>query len=455
MLALSKTNLRITGIALVLLGATHGISVVSATCVATGLILALWSLRAQMPLSVGTEHRWAAVVSAALMAGVVGRPIATLPASMLEARPIILVVAGVMCLVAFLAGDRPNGRRIVSVLAISMTVSILLVLMTHEWLSPLGSDVYHAHRSAGDALQSGQNPYTDAVTFPDGNPFAPSDRVIEGYPYPPVALSAYGLAGAFTDPRLISALCWLAFLGWLAFGAWRTASDDDPKIKLGVLLLMALAPLGSEVWYMAWTEPLTLFLFLAAVLSWKRSHLWSGLLLGLALASKQYLILLLPLVLLNRDQGWRRRSTAAMVTAGLTLVAGLVPNPSVFIQAIIGNLTAIGFRPDTQSLPGLADSFGFGFLLPNWLWILVSLASVTLLARSAVSRSGFMLRSGLGLGIAFFIGLAFPNYWFLVAGLLAIGTTLEPADEIEMMPDREREEPTDQGSRQETRIAGV
>ena len=141
------------------------------------------------------------------------------------------------------------------------------------------------------------------------------------------------------------------------------------------------------------------------------------------------------------------------MTAAVTLIVGFVPNPSAFIQATIGNLTGIGFRPDTQSLPGLANEFGFTFLLPNWLWISLSVAVVAMLARSSRTRSGFMLRAGLGMGIAFLIGLAFPNYWFLVAGLLAIGTALEPSDQIDL--DRDPEAWAGQEARQETRIAGV
>ena len=455
MLTLSKTQLRVVGIASILLGASQASRPdVSAICITVGLILSLLSLRTQIPLLVGSEHRWAALASAALL-GAFGRLFTTLPGSLLNAGAIILVSAAVMCAVAFVAGDRRWGRRIASVLAISLTVTTLVVLMADVWSSPVGTDVYHAHQLAGDALVSGQNPYTDAVTFVSGDPFAPPDTVIEGYPYPPVALSAYGIAGAFTDPRLISAVCLLAFLGWLAFGIWRTASDADSRVKFSVLMLMATAPLGSQVWFGAWTEPLTLLLFLVAALSWNRSRLWSGVLLGLALASKQYLILLLPMVVLNRDQGWRRRSIAAVVTATVTLLAGLAPNPSAFIRATIGNLTGIGFRPDTQSLPGLANEYGFSFMLPNWLWILLSLALVTVLGRSSTSRSGFMFRGGLGLGIAFLLGLAFRNYWFLVAGLLAIGTVLEPGDAAAKGNSGVRDLAAGQGAKQESRIAGV
>jgi hypothetical protein len=36
-----------------------------------------------------------------------------------------------------------------------------------------------------------------------------------------------------------------------------------------------------------------------------------------------------------------------------------------------------------------------------------------------------MIRAGLGLGAAFVLGMAFPNYWFLVAGLLGLGSALD------------------------------
>jgi uncharacterized membrane protein len=191
---------------------------------------------------------------------------------------------------------------------------------------------------------------------------------------------------------------------------------------------MSLAPLGAEVVFMAWTEPLTLVLLFAASLTWKRSTVWSGILLGLALASKQYLIFFLPLLILHRDDGWRPRATAAIASAAATVGVGMVMGPSSFLQSTLGNLAGIGFRPDTQSLPGLANELGIAFLLPNWLWIGVSLAVMALLARSSRSRADFFLRGGLGLGIALLVGQAFPNYWYLVAGMMVIGSLLEVGD---------------------------
>jgi hypothetical protein len=309
-----------------------------------------------------------------------------------------------------------------------VAATLVVILVANEWSSPIGSDVYHAHLEAGAAMADGHSPYSDAVTFADGNPYAPANKMIVGYPYPPVVVAAYGWAGALTDPRLVSTAAWLGFLAWLAWGSWSNRHAEIAGVKASLLAVLALAPLSTEVWFMAWTEPLTLALFLGAALIWYRSQVWSGVVLGLALASKQFLVFLLPLVLLHRDEGWLKRSRAALATAGVTLLVGLIPDAPAFVRSIIGNLTSIGFRPDTQSLPGLVNRLGADFSLPNWLWLLASVVAMIALARSSKTTSGFMLRAGFGLGFAFLIGLAFPNYWFLVAGLLALGAALEPGE---------------------------
>ena len=402
--------------------------------VIAGAVLWIWSSLSDLPLFGESELRWAALASVMLMSGALGRPIAGLPASIAGGRSGLITVGTVGCLVAFAFGSRRTARRLVAVLAVTVAVLTIGMSVWYEWSSTLGSDIYHAHRLAGAAMASGENPYTDAVRFSDGNPFAPPDRVFDGYPYPPVALLTYGLAGAFTDPMLISTIAWLGFVGWLAWRAIRSRSFEISTVSLSVLMVMAMAPLGSEVWYMAWTEPLSLILFTGAAIAWNRSTTGAGLLLGLALASKQYLIFLAPLLLLHRDLGWRRRSVIAIITAVATLLIGLAPNPAAFVQATFVNLAGIEFRPDTQSLPGLAAELGLDLLLPNVVWIVLALAMTTLLARSSRTRSGFIIRSGLALGAAFLLGMAFPNYWFLVAGLLGLGAILEVEESVAVNP---------------------
>jgi hypothetical protein len=393
--------------------------------IAIGLLVFVWSTRVDLRVAHGYKLKFAAIGSAVLLTGVAAPPFGVFPPSLEAIRPFLIGAGLLTCVIAFIFGGAQLGRRIVAGSTLLLALLTVGAVVGLEWNPSLAPDVYHAHRQAGRALLDGQNPYTDAVSFTDGNPYAAPGRVVEGYSYAPVVLISYGLVGGFTDPRLVSVVSWSIFLGWFAWTAFRSRTPESSEASLSLLMLLAFSPLGSEVVFMAWTEPLSLALFLGAALIWRRSALGSGLLLGLALASKQYFVFLAPLLLLHRDQHWQRRSLVALLTAAGTMLIGLAPDPGAFVQATVGNLAGIDFRPDTQSLPGLAADLGLELLLPNPIWIGVSLMVAFLLARTSRSASGFVLRAGLGLGIAFALGLAFPNYWVLVAGLLALGTVLE------------------------------
>jgi len=422
---LSKAQLRLFGISLITLGASQVSPGVGAGLVIAGLGFVFAGIFfGQFPPTTGSEVRWSAAASLVMLVGLVGPPIGTYPSSIAGIRPSLIVVGGMACLVAFGLGHRHAGRLVVVALVLGVSVITTSALMTHEWNSEVGTDIYRAHRAAGGALTSGQNPYTDVVRFEDGNPFQ-EGRVFEGYPYPPVVLGTYGLAGSVTDPRLVSSVAWLFFLGWLGWRSVRWRSGEASNLNLAVLMVLGLSPLISLVWFMAWTEPITLALFTVAAILWERYPKSSGLFLGLALASKQYLVFLAPMLVLHRDRGSRPRSVLAAVVAGLTILVGLAPDPPAFLRSTIGNLADITYRPDTQSLPGLLGHLGLQLNLPNVVWILVGLGVTTLLARSSTTSSGFMIRAGLGLGSAFVLGMAFPNYWFLVAGLLGLGTALD------------------------------
>ena len=161
----------------------------------------------------------------------------------------------------------------------------------------------------------------------------------------------------------MSTVAWLAILAWAgAIGLSRSPESDS---GLAVALILATAPGWPLLWYSAWTEPLSWLLLLLAVLAWKRGSLISGILLGLALASKQYLVLLTPLLLLHRDQDWQKRLVTAGITAVLTLLPAVLIDPMAFYQATIGNLAEIGFRPDSQSVSGLLAGMGVRWVLPN------------------------------------------------------------------------------------------
>ena len=184
--------------------------------------------------------------------------------------------------------------------------------------------------------------------------------------------------------------------------------------------LLATAPVWPIVWVVGWTEPLSLALLLIAAVLWTDRPIASAVVLGLALASKQFFVFLAPILLLYEDEERWKRSSIALGVAAATLVPALLVDASAFITATVGNLANIGFRPDTQSLSGALAELGLDFNLPVVAWVLLSLAFAGLVGRGSKTRADFFLRSTLALGFSFLIGQAFPNYWYLLLGMAAI-----------------------------------
>jgi uncharacterized membrane protein len=173
----------------------------------------------------------------------------------------------------------------------------------------------------------------------------------------------------------------------------------------------------------AWTEPLTLGLFIGAFAFWRRKAWIAGVLFGLALVSKQYLVFLLPLVLLHREERYWSRVGVGALAGIATFLPFLVLDANALFQALILNLTEISFRPDTLSLSGMLNEYGITFEIPRAVWlVLIGLTGIAAGVKSRTRRD-LALLSGVVLAVAFVTGLAFLNYWFLVFGLVAISVS--------------------------------
>jgi hypothetical protein len=393
-------------------------SPLAAALAIVGLILFGWTIWRDIPGDDSNLVRLTAVVAfvTLLLSLLVSRT--SVPDSVVEARLPGVAIGGLACVVILLGGRRHPWRVLGIAIAFLGVAVVTGQLVAAEWNSSLGTDIYQAHKAAGAALTSGENPYTDAVRFFNGSPFLEDDAVLEGYPYPPVVLLTFGLVAAFTDPRLISTVAWLAILIWVARPV--LTRREDSSVSLAVFLMLATLPGWPLIWYASWTEPLSLLLLLAAVLSWKRSVLISGIVLGVALASKQYLIFLAPLLALYRDDDRWKRLGLAFTTALITLIPPLLLDPAALYRSMIGNLAAIGFRPDSVSIVGLLSGFGIAFKLPEPIWLILGLAVSVLVGLRSRALPELLGRAGVVLGCSFAIGLAFTNYWFLVLGMLAV-----------------------------------
>ena len=427
--ALTANQLRVLAITALALGAMSNRPLLAGTSIAIGLgLYALGAARSRTREDQST--RWAGACLLVLV--LAEMTIQTLgPSSEGEQRVqflrlVLLTTAGAL---AFAAG----GRRWIRLVAV-LTVAVAFVVTTasvavHEWQSEFGVDVYLMHLAAGDALVGGENPYTDAVKVPNGSPFAPEDAVIEGYPYPPVVLATYGGASAIIDPRVVSLIAMVVVLAWFGVHALKRVPESD--VASAMFLLVAGSAVWPVVFFVSWTEPLSLALLVLAFATWRRPFL-SGAILGLALASKQYFVFLGPFVLFLPGRSRPIRTAATVLATTCTVVIGLIPDSGAFVAATFGNLADIGFRPDSQSLSGVLAEFDLRFLLPSPAWIGIGLVGAYLIARRTSHLADMVARFALVLGCVFFVGQAFPNYWFLVLSLAGAATVVSSRqDQVE------------------------
>jgi hypothetical protein len=290
----------------------------------------------------------------------------------------------------------------------------------------VGVDVYLSHVAAADALADGENPYTDAVRYPNGSPFADEGSVLEGYGYPPVTLWAYAVSTWLTgDPRWLNVAAWVTVIGSVLWRLYR----HRPDLVVPFALVLAVAPAWRLIVFTGWTEPLTIGLLVAAAFAWRRTAIGSGILLGLALASKQYMILLVPLLLLHRDRDQVRRVATAGVTALASLVPYAVADFGLFVDRLVTRPLSFGYRPDTQSLPGLLDRLGATPDIP----VVVAVAAVVVVSwavtRAPRGPDTFLIGTAVVMGVFFLLSLGFANYWFFVSGVLVAGAAFVPVRE--------------------------
>lgn len=200
--------------------------------------------------------------------------------------------------------------------------------------------------------------------------------------------------------------------------AWQVQRRGGTR--LGLATLVALVPGSFVVVQQSWTEPLLLAALVAtAVLADRGRPLWAAAAFGLALATKQHVVLLLPLLLLWR---WRVRDLAvtAGVAAGIVLPF-LLANPARFIDCTVTFFLTAPPRPSSLSL---------WLHVPPWAQLpllAIGLVAGYLIAWRCCPRDG----SGLLLATAVVFttfGLVnkqtFLDQWWLVAALVAAGLAM-------------------------------
>ena len=215
-------------------------------------------------------------------------------------------------------------------------------------------DVYVFQWESGEALLRGHNPYT--VRFlnlygPGSSNYAPrlEDGVwlTFGFPYPPLSLFAVLPGLIFNDFR---------FAQLVAFAVTAVLLTRATTGTLGIATaaLFLFTPRGFLVLNQGWTEPFVVLLLAATVVCALRAPRWVWLPLGLWLATKQYLVIAVPLtvLLLPRPWSWRDlwrlwwRAGAVALAVSLPLALWNFP---AFVRSVITLQLYQPFRPDALS----------------------------------------------------------------------------------------------------------
>lgn len=286
-----------------------------------------------------------------------------------------------------------------------------------ESMGDFGFDVYHLHVAAADAILEGKNPYTDAVVVRDGSPNAAPGDVITGYVYPPITGFSYALGHWLSpDARYAGLAAWLAVLLIVGISAVRQRSDRN----LYLMMLLGSVPGLWLVLRAAWTEPLSLMFMAIAVAVWARPGL-SGLGVGALVASKQYLLVTAPVLLLHRDEGWLRRLVFASIAVAVTIGPALLWDFGAFWDSAVAFHTTTEPRADSVNLVGLLALTGVEWAPATVVPLGLGILAGTWAGWGSRTRRSFLLASALALSASFLVtSQAFANYWFLVFGLCVL-----------------------------------
>ena len=307
-------------------------------------------------------------------------------------------------------------------------------------------DVVTVHDAAFRALLHGHNPYR--ITFrniygPGAGFYAPEDvsggRVLFGYPYPPLSLLMVLPGYALGDYRYAELAAIVLSACLIAYGR------PSERSRLAAALLLT-TPRVFFVLEQGWTEPVAVLLVALTVFAMSRLPRASDWIAGLMLASKQYLVIAVPLLWLDA----KRRGRSPVEALGRAIGAGAIVTlpfflwaPRAFVQVVLLQQARDPFRMDALSYLAWLARHGWG--APSFVW---TAAAMIVALVVAMARAGGRSRDGdspavFAAALAFaslatfaFGRKAFCNYYFFVIGTLccAVAAAHAPGGERPATP---------------------
>ena len=326
------------------------------------LLLAVWVVVHRAPLAVPAVAARRLERSVFLLLTVVGLlgAIALVPSRLDGAGRWALVAAVGACGVALVVAAWTERRRLMLVAGIGYVAALAISAR----LAVVHLDVLTFHDGAARALLHGISPY--GITYPNpfdaretqafyGSGLATPDRILVGYPYPPVSLLLVLPGYVLGDTRF--AMVAAVAVTSLVLHRYVSRSAVAPTwLASAAPVLLLMMPGMVYVVRNGWTEPLVLVLLALTVVSARRGWRATPYLLGAFLVTKQYSVLLLPLLWLlvptaRRSTGGVRGFSVLTVLTGLVLTLPLAAvDPAGFWRSIVGIQLEQPLRRDSLSL---------------------------------------------------------------------------------------------------------
>lgn len=339
--------------------------------------------------------------------------------------------AGVVSAAVLTAGLLLDLR---SMRAVCLPLLLAIQFSLGVWMirsSPLPKiDVFAFQQLGPEALLSGRNPY--AVEMPDiyhgtqqerdravyGQGLSQEGRLKFGFPYPPLSLYFATAGYKFTGDHRYAQVVALTLAG--AF----VALCRPGRVSALAAVLLLFTPRAFFILGRGWTEPFVVCMLAAAVFCACRGLRVLPIVLGLFLASKQYLIFAIPAIylLVPPPRTWRRVLT---LMGGAVLTAVIVSAPLVlwdwraFLHSAGTVQKLAPFRDDALSyLVWIYHQWGWKG--DAWVGFIAMLIGMALsLCRSPRDPAGFAAALALiYLPFIAFNKQAFANYYLLVIAAL-------------------------------------
>jgi hypothetical protein len=365
-------------------------------------------------LTVGLALQFAEILYGAL------RAFRDSPERLAAALFIAGILASAFVTLLALVGWAPPGNIWFALLVILHFASGVASLQA---AAPPEIDVYEFQQRASAALLSGHNPYT--VVYPNiygnGTPFySPAvyenDRMLFGFPYPPLSLlmslPSFLLTG---DVRY-------AHLAAIGLSALLIGLASKGLLSKLAALTFLFSPVTFLIVQKSWIEPFVILLT-GAVMFPRKTDRWCPLPLGVLMASKQFALLAAPAAFFLIPRPSLRSYAGLLARSGAVVMALMLPfavwDVRAFYRSVVLYQFLQPFRIDALTFPAWLVRLGAP-QPPVWLaFVAVATAGFFLFRRLQPSAFSFVASLAV-MYLLFFCWnkQAFANYYFLVEACL-------------------------------------